>query len=397
MISHEAIRTAVSGRPGPTHVALPFDVLNAEVRASGAPLEREPQPLDPADAHEIAARLSAAQRPLIVSGPAMNTARAGTLLADLGQATGAPVIPIESPRGLRDPALGAFPTVLAEADLILSVGKALDFAVGFARPPATEAEIVAIDPEAAALDRARRLCGDRLVASAQADADLATGSLAAAATPVGRDGWTRRVHAALSHRREESDAGGKIHPRAVGEAVQRLLDEAAEPILICDGGEFGQWAQSVCTAKTRLTNCLSGAIGGGLPYALAAKLARPDATVIVLMGDGTAGFHFTEFETAARENAAFVAVIGNDARWNAEHQIQLRDYGPQRTIGCELSPDARYDLAAAAFGCHGEHIEEAEALDAALRDALASNRPACLNIEIASLAAPKYTAFTDGE
>ena len=118
-------------------------------------------------------------------------------------------------------------------------------------------------------------------------------------------------------------------------------------MLVCDGGEFGQWAQACCSAPVRIINGMSGAIGAGLCYALAAKIARrgdgagPD-------GDGTAGFHLMELDTAVREQAPVIAVIGNDLRWNAEHLIQLRSYGPQRLIGCELSPTARYDEVASA-------------------------------------------------
>src|SRR5699024_11758532 len=122
-------------------------------------------------------------------------------------------------------------------------------------------------------------------------------------------------------------------------------------------------------------------------HAVAARMARPDATVFALMGDGTIGFHLSEFETAAREGAAFVAVVGNDRRWNAEHQIQLHKYGAERLIGCELS-DARYDLAVAALGGHGEHVTDAAELDAALARAVASGKPACVDVAIEGLPAP---------
>ena len=101
----------------------------------------------------------------------------------------------------------------------------------------------------------------------------------------------------------------------------------------------------------RIINGPSGAIGAGIPYAIAARAGKTDAPVIALMGDGTAGFHFMELETALREDLPFVAVVGNDARWNAEHQIQLRDYGPSRTHACELLP-ARYDQVAIGLGGH---------------------------------------------
>jgi acetolactate synthase-1/2/3 large subunit len=139
---------------------------------------------------------------------------------------------------------------------------------------------------------------------------------------------------------------------------------------------------------------MSGAIGGGICHAIAAKIARPNATVVLLMGDGTAGFHFTEFDTAVRENAPFLAVIGNDYRWNAEHVIQMREYGPDRLIGCTLSPSARYDAAAQAFGAFGAQVLRAVDLDPALSGAVQSKRPACINVELDGRPAPIFS--TDG-
>jgi len=158
---------------------------------------------------------------------------------------------------------------------------------------------------------------------------------------------------------------------------------------LSDGGEFGQWAQACVSAPTRVINGPSGAIGGGICYAIAAKLARPDATVVVLMGDGTSGFHFAEYDTAMRSGAAIVAVVGNDAKWNAEHLIQMRDYGAQRLIGCELNR-TRYDMAAAGLGCHGEHVTESGKLGSALKRALASGQAACVNVEIEGIGAPNF-------
>jgi acetolactate synthase-1/2/3 large subunit len=137
---------------------------------------------------------------------------------------------------------------------------------------------------------------------------------------------------------------------------------------------------------------MSGAIGAGVCYAIAAKIARPDATVIVLMGDGTAGFHLRELDTAVRENASIIAVIGNDLRWNAEHLIQVRTYGPQRLIGCELSPTARYHDVASALGGAGFAAHDAESLKTALGLAINSGLPACINVSMAGEAAPVFSA-----
>ena len=108
---------------------------------------------------------------------------------------------------------------------------------------------------------------------------------------------------------------------------------------------------------------------------------RAAIPVIAVMGDGTFGFHMAEFDTAVRCNLPFVAVVGNDATWNAEHQIQLRDYGPNRAHGCELLP-SRYDLVVQALGGHGELVTSAADLPAALDRAIASGKPACVNVMI---------------
>ena len=399
-----AIACARSGRPGPAHIALPFDVLNTTVggacRVGAMELERRPRALSSPIADEVVRRIARAKRPIVLTGPCMNRSREGVRIAALETALHAPVVPMESPRGLRDPALGLFPDALAASDLVVVLGKAIDFAVGFVRPPAVDAtaELIVIDPDHGMIDRAYRLAGERIIMSACADSDLAADAIIAAASamaaarpgPSGHS-WRAEVAAAIAERTVAAETGARFHPRDLCEAVQRVLDAAAEPVLVCDGGEFGQWAQALCTAPTRIINGLSGAIGGGLCHALAAKLARPQATVIAMMGDGTTGFHFTELDTAVREGTAFVSVIGNDFRWNAEHQIQIRDYGPDRLIGCELASSARYDLAAAGFGCHGEHVTDPADLDAALARALASGRPACVNVEIDSVAAPVFS------
>ena len=392
-----ASRTARSGRPGPVHLALSFDVLQAQCGAAvSSALEefaRVALPLPMAATGQLVQLLEQAARPLVVTGPLLNATRAGNATCELANAIDAPVIALESPRGLRDPALGDFAKVLAETDFVLSLGKPVDFMLGLGRTPpfSPNCRFAVVDPETEVFDAARRNLGDRLVLTVQADADEAIKVLTRQADArSARETWRNTVTQALGARSlppGEVPETTPMHPGAVAAAVQRVVDANAETVLIIDGGEFGQWVQAHTEAPKRLINGPSGAIGGCLCYALAAKLLRSDATVIVLMGDGTAGFHFSEFETAARCGTAFVAIVGNDARWNAEYQIQLRDYGKERLVGCELS-DARYDLAAAGLGCYGEHVTQAEDLDAALERALASGMPSCINVVIDGLAAP---------
>jgi acetolactate synthase-1/2/3 large subunit len=211
---------------------------------------------------------------------------------------------------------------------------------------------------------------------------------------VGRGAWRAEVSGLLAARGRPSGNGagtGKITPAQLSAAIQRQLAAASESVVICDGGEFGQWAQAGTSSTCRLINGTSGAIGGSLCFGVAARKAKPDARIFALMGDGTVGFHFAEFETAVREKTAFVVVIGNDECWNAEHQIQLREYGPERLIGCALS-SARYDLAVEGLGGHGEYVTDLADLDAALSRAVQSGKVACVNVAIEGWPAPSGSA-----
>ena len=156
-----------------------------------------------------------------------------------------------------------------------------------------------------------------------------------------------------------SKTPGKLHPIEVFRALKPHVETHPDTMLICDGGEFAQWGQSVLpVVPRRMINGVGGSIGSSLPMACAARVVEPEAPVFVVLGDGTFGFHMAEFETAVRCNLPFVAVVGTDARWNAEYNLQVRDYGPNRTFGCELLP-TRYDLVVAALGGHGELVQSA--------------------------------------
>ena len=395
-----ALRIARSGRPGPVHVSLPFDVLEARVDAnaiaSSQPVAPAVQRLDESVGDTVHAELKRAHRPLVLVGPVMANGAGRAARERLAAATGVPVVCMESPRGINDPSLGAFADVLHEADLVVLLGKQPDFTLRFGAPPALAAgcRFIVIDPEPAALQRAMKTLAPaaRVLLSAVADPFAAAQDLAAKWRAVGSQQWAEDVQSAIRFRPAEwktlvSRSEGPLHPVEVGRAVQQILDRSRDAVLVADGGEFGQWAQACTSAPTRLINGPGGSIGSAIPFALTARLARPDATVVAMLGDGTFGFHLAEVDTAARARLPFLAVIGNDACWNAEHQIQLRTYGRDRAHGCELLP-TRYDQAVTALGGHGEHVVRATDLAAALERALGSQRPACVNVMIERAPAP---------
>jgi acetolactate synthase-1/2/3 large subunit len=391
-----AFAIASSGRPGPVHVSLPGDLL--ERRLAGdveapPPTRLEPMRLADAAVRRVLDLLAEAKRPLILLGPSMARARRHQVVEHLSDVTGVPSLVMESPRGVNDPALHGAALCVPEADVVVLLGKALDYSVRFGEPPAlaTGARVVRLDVDA--------VSSDRVTLGAAAEPIVATEQLLAAARerPWQRSAWAAEVAQARAAFPPEWEALAReerrpIHPLKVCASLQPMVRDG---VLVMDGGEFGQWAQAGLEAGTRLINGLSGSIGSAIPLALAAKVVHPDRPVVAVLGDGTFGFHAMEMDTAIRHRLPIVAVVGNDARWNAEHQLQIQHYGRERTVACELLP-TRYDRVVEALGGHGELVERPEDLGPALRRAAESGKPACVNVMIDGVPAPTYGAAARG-
>ncbi|MBY0331879.1 MAG: hypothetical protein K2X49_14545, partial [Acetobacteraceae bacterium] len=167
-----AVRLARSGRPGPVHLSLPTDVIEARLDPAAiawpdaADFAPEPMPLPPGMAAAVLAEIATARRPLVLAPPALCTPGGRRLMAALRAALGVPVVPMESPRGVNDPSLGAFAEVLAEADLILLLGKPLDFTLRYGRAAAQAARWIVLEPDPLILARAQRGLGGRLALAA---------------------------------------------------------------------------------------------------------------------------------------------------------------------------------------------------------------------------------------
>ncbi len=397
-----AFRIAAEGRPGPVHVSLPSDLLDAEIAADqvvwpvAGDFVAPAVGLAPAAAKTVLSLIAGAQRPLLIGGPQLATRAGRALLGRIEAACDVPWLIMESPRTVHDATWGALSDLLKRADLVVLLGKRIDFTLKFGAALADDCQVVAIAPDAETLARAGREMAGRLAFGCIADSHPAGEALALEETGKPAGAW--RVAAnRLMHVRPASWASlrsvtpGKLHGLEVAQVLKRFVDADPDTILICDGGEYAQWAQSVIRCERRLVNGVAGAIGVSLPFAGAARVVEAKAPVFAVLGDGTVGFHMAEFETAVRRRTPFVAVVGTDARWNAEHNIQIRDYGAQRAHGCELL-DTRYDLVVSALGGHGELVERVEDLAPAIERALASGLPACVNVMIESHAAPTLRA-----
>ena len=393
----KALRLATAGRPGPVHLSLPSDVLDATVPEDvvawpeASDFSAPPLELSDAAADAVFALLDSARRPLVVAAPALATRSGRDLLRRVESALGIPTCLSEGPRGFNDASLGAYTEVAKRADMVLLLGKALDFTLKFGGSPfPPDCRFIAIDPDEVILDRTARTRA--LAFGCIADTRPAAKALIARARFRGDPAWLAEARSRFDDRPAEwanltSKTLGKLHPAQVFRAVQPFLDRDPDSVLICDGGEFAQWGQSILRNERRMINGVAGSIGSSLPMASGARVVEREAAVFAVLGDGTFGFHMSEIETAVRLKLPYVAIVGTDCRWNAEYNLQVRDYGPNRAHGCDLDA-TRYDLVATALGGHGEFVTVCEELPGAIERSLASGRPAVVNVMIESIPSP---------
>jgi acetolactate synthase-1/2/3 large subunit len=133
-----------------------------------------------------------------------------------------------------------------------------------------------------------------------------------------------------------------------------------------------------------------GTIGSSLPNGIALQLANPGKPVAVMTGDGALGFYLAELDTAVRHKLPVVLIVGNDAGWGLERELQRETAGAHTPVGTELSP-ARYDMVMEALGGAGETIETLDQVGPAVARAFAAGIPYCLNVKIRGARSP----FTD--
>lgn len=385
-----AWNTARTGVPGPVHVGLPADILAATTRSRARRTFRDAIPVSPigpadrATLDHMAERLALARRPLVAARPCAARGKAGEALRRITTALAIEPLVTEAPRGLSDLKYGDIVRHAAECDVALVVAPA-DFAVAFLDARALAADGLVLLVDAPGDPRPARR-PDAWVRTAPSEALWHLAGALAGVRPSTDPAWSALWPITPPPPAPPDDRGG-IHPLAVAEALRAVI--VPEDVIVLDGGEFCQWVRLGLRdlPNPLLWNGKLGAIGGGTPMAIGAALAGRPGRVFVVMGDGSAGYHLSEYETAARYGIPIIGIVGNDARWAAEWHIQADRYGPDRTFETTLLP-ARYDAAARAFGAAGLRIDDRRQLLRALSEARASDDPLCLNVVIQSLRSP---------
>jgi acetolactate synthase-1/2/3 large subunit len=412
----DAFAAALTPHGGPTFVDLPMDYVFMEAqepvagrrRGGGAAAKGEEEeeggfavaPTGRADAPrsrsapgaavEAAGRLlGGAKRPVIMAGTDLYWGRGEVALRELAEALRIPVFLNGLARGCvaADHELYFSRTrsrALREADVALVIGVPMDFRLGFGGAFGVETKIVTIDVAEPQRRPPREPVAELYGGLGETLGDLRRAAATATGGERTSNGWVAQLRTAETglregERAELQDARAPLHPLRVYAELAEVLDRDA--IVIGDGGDFVSYAGRVVDSFQPgcwLDPGPFGCLGAGPGYALAAKLARPERQVVLLLGDGAFGFAGMEWDTLARHGVNVVGVIGNNGVWGLEKHPMELVYG--YSVAADLRPGTRYDLVAEALGCEGELVERPEQLRGALERALGAGRPALVNV-----------------
>jgi acetolactate synthase-1/2/3 large subunit len=383
------------GDPGPVYLDFPTNTLRAEVppavqleehfRAK-PPSVTLPDPVAVAQAADV---LWSAKRPLVIAGRGARSAgpeltrlldRLHAVYIETGESRG--IIPNEHTAvvsAVRSVAIG-------ECDVVATIGRRLDFQLAYGSPAVFGAARFVRIANAPGELRDNRRGAVELFASVPA-------ALTAILEAVGEREPSADVHwaATLRHRHLERSANarramasappgsdGRMHPNQLLAALQETLP--ADAIVVADGGDFLSFARTGLSAATYLDPGSLGCLGVGLPFGIAASLARPDRQVVVATGDGAFGFNAIEVDTAVRHGIQLVIVVANNGAWQIEAHDQATTYN--RVVGTRLQV-SDYAGMARAFGMYAERVEDAGDLRGAL-DRAFGRQPALLDVLVTS-------------
>ena len=383
-----AFRTATSGRPGPVYIDCNEDVLygkvdEADAAAPPRAVGRARPSGDPDLVRQAVKLLSEASSPMIFAGGGVWWSQAYDELRQFVERTGIPFYTSPMSRGLLpDDHEMSFPAARSgafrQADVVLVVGTRFNWMITFGNRIAPTSKIIQIDIHGAELGHNRSID-----IGIEGDAKAVLKQMI---DEVGRSGfeskaeskWIETLRQADLDRRErvaplENSEQRPIHPLRLCKELRDVMDRDA--IIAVDGNEILHYGrQSVPTyfPGHRLNSGPSGCMGVGLPYAIGAKIAKPEKQVVALHGDGSLGMNIQDFDTAVRHNLPIVIVVANNEGWTARVEGIRK---PGRELGF-----TRFDKVAEALGGYGELVEDPNDIRPALERAFDAGVPAIVNV-----------------
>lgn len=382
-----ALDVASRGPRGVSVLEVPLDMQHARCDLKDPPAAAHDEQVP--DVTVVRDLLARAERPVIVAGEGCWWSDAGDALHALVERARIPVFTVRAARGLvsddHELCMGflnlltpAAQIAFGEADVVLVVGARTDVLLGGGHFH-EGATVVRVDedPKAFGLGRAAQV---QMHASPRA----VLNALAEGAEALETGAWVKRLREAVDERRatvgqRASISRWPLHPgRLVAEIAAKL---PANAIVCVDAGELALWAIDGIPARAPASFHASsfsplGALGMGLPWAIGAKVARPDRPVLALVGDGSFGFTAMEIETSARHDAPVAVVVGNDGGWGIVRHLQQELHG--RALASDL-PVSPYELLAEFAGGVGDRVETPRQAAIAITNALVAPVPSVVN------------------
>ena len=384
-----ALSAAISGRPGPVHLTIPEDVFDADIHET-YPIPENLAPVEVVhqcrgneslvkDAVNI---LASAQKPFMIVGSGVFYAQAWEPLAEFAKTTNIPILshlwdrccieePIPQYVGVTKDQVNSAMSIFPQADVVLMMGARIDYRLSHGLPPGfpPNAKVIKVDIDPSEISSSTipniGIVGDpRTVFEQMTEEALRLNTWS-------NDAWleeVRRQHDSLTKKWEPlgHEDVFPIPSIRICREIKKFLD--GNVTFLLDGGSIGRWAHMTLFDRhpSHWFTCgASGVVGWGLPGAAAAKLARPDYPVLLLSGDGAAGFTVTDIETALRFGMPYVAVVAHDGAWGTVADGQPRG----RSIATKVG-EIRFDRVAKALGAEGVYIEDPNQLSPVIEKAL---------------------------
>jgi acetolactate synthase-1/2/3 large subunit len=432
-LMRRAFRISYRGRPGVVHIDIPesvfngvFEVKSLDIRAPQTYRRTDPVVPSPTQVQAAAQLLREAERPVIHAGGGVLHAGAFEALAKVAEALQSPVttswgargaLPDTHPLLLPIWAMESLFKARSEADVALVVGSRLGETDWWGKPPywgrpdAQRLVQVDIDEEILGMNKATEVAvqadaGAFLEALAEAlqsepvpAALLEQRTARAAALAESAQVFRKQLDMALENK------ASPMHSSQVPAACRRFFDD--DTVFVVDGGNTAVWANfygELRQPNTLLSTFKFGMLGAGVGQALGAKVARPEAQVVGILGDGAMGFHIQELETALREKLPVVYLVLCDRQWGMVKLTQTVGLSNLRpvigtdetgTINTDFEEIA-FDKVAESMGCHGERVSDPAELEPALQRCVASGKPAVVHVDVDAnmhLFAPGLQAF----
>ena len=390
-----AFRQATMGRPGPVFLELPPDILfvATDEKSVTMPVRKihktTVQP-DPSELDAAARIINSAKQPLFIGGSGVRMSGNGDAMKQFIEKTGFPFALLNNGRGalpdnhplcVNDGGFTGIMTGAPQADVIVAAGIRFNWVMQ-ATKLFPDAKVVRIDIEPHELDRNRAS-----TVGLAGDCGAVLSQLLPKVEKRDHGEWVTKLRNAygaflITEQEQRKNPSDPIHPNRLVAKIMEVFGEDA--YYVADGGDTSYYGLAGFSSAHQAgvlvpAGALLGCLGTGIPFAIAGKLSHPDKPVIVLNGDGSFGFNSMEFDTAVRHNIPIICVVNNDCAWGMIKHSQGMSLGKDRTTCAELGM-RHYEKMVEGLGGYGELVTEDADIVPAIRRAVASGKPACINV-----------------